>query len=194
MNKSKVKVGDRLRCVEPVGRLIFGELYEVTGVGASTVDVVGPGLSETGGYFFSRFEPLTEPAAEAKRPEPKLRAIGNPPAPGGWFEQARREIDRSYQAVYSGHRVDTETSKAVPQPTAKVDPYWEERTGPYGGNDLGHEEHVAALTAALPANEAARKRNVAALAAEMRIPGADRKRALEKRFGPRPGIDDWSDE
>jgi hypothetical protein len=30
------------------------------------VDVVGPGLSETGGYFFSRFEPLTEAAVEAK--------------------------------------------------------------------------------------------------------------------------------
>jgi hypothetical protein len=53
----------------------------------------------------------------------------------------------------------------------------DERTGPYGGDDLGHEAVVAALTVALPANIEARKRNVAALAAELRKP-------FEPRFPP----------
>ena len=49
-----------------------------------------------------------------------------------------------------------------------------ERTGPYGGDDLGHETVVAAMTQALPANVEARKRMVAALARELDRPVAVR--------------------
>ena len=65
-----------------------------------------------------------------------------------------------------------------------------ERTGPHDGvSDLGHEQVIAALTEALPANQAARKRMVAALSAEMSQPVSTRKVALERKFGARDGID-----
>jgi hypothetical protein len=62
----------------------------------------------------------------------------------------------------------------------------DEHTGPYGNPGAVSIEHseadIAALTAALPANVAARARNVAALAAELRRP-------VEPRF-PSVGRDD----
>lgn len=59
----------------------------------------------------------------------------------------------------------------------RPDPYADERTGRYGGSDLGHEEVVAELTAKLPANVEARKKLIAALAAE--------QTDLAKKFQPR---------
>ncbi len=59
----------------------------------------------------------------------------------------------------------------------------EERTGPRsGGSDLEHEAVVAALTEALPANQAARRRMVAALAKEMARP-------VTARFPPESRLD-----
>ena len=52
-----------------------------------------------------------------------------------------------------------------------------EHTGHYGGDDLGHEAVVAALTVALPANVEARKRNVDRLRREM-DEGESRRAAL----------------
>jgi hypothetical protein len=173
LNKSKVKVGDQLRCVESVGRLICGEVYEVTGIGASTVDVVGPGLSEIGGYFFSRFEPITEAAVEAKGPEcGACEAPCDSLGPTGLCNQCHiTEVLRAERRKRNGEKpYEHDSLLLTGKPAAKVDQYWEERTGPYGGHDLGHEEHVAALTAALPENEAARKRNIAALAKDLDRP------------------------
>jgi hypothetical protein len=56
-----------------------------------------------------------------------------------------------------------------------IDALGEQRiVGTDGRSEVDHEARIAALTQALPANEAARKRNVAALAAELRRPVAPR--------------------
>lgn len=62
-------------------------------------------------------------------------------------------------------------------PREQPDPYATERTGPYGGNDLRHEAVVAALTQALPVNEARRRRNVALARADLDA-GEERRRRL----------------
>lgn len=140
--EAKFKVGDRVRCRDQGEhqRIANGECYVVaTTSPGNFLTLEG---NEIGVYSFARFELLpatvtTAPVEGGKRKPCTL--------PGGSHSIDHRSESCTYCGM-SAENVLAQEEYIDRQNGAQPDPYATERTGPYGGSDLGHEQVVAALT------------------------------------------------
>jgi hypothetical protein len=171
MTEAKFKIGDRVRAIGPHSILRSGDEYTVKSafmVGIRPRINLGHDHDLEDGWDPERFELLSDsPEPSERKPlktyvcslchdgeySNKCSRCGGSVATGPTAAEVREAYGAKPKtfgekvAEYNAANAVVKDGKVVSIPAEPklADPYADERTGPYGGNDLSHEQHVAAL-------------------------------------------------